>query len=429
VNPGIRTKIFVSLLLLSCASVIGADVFVENSMGPFLDTEGVAALRRALLIWTIAALCAAAAMSWLVARWLSRPIHSLGSSLAETHDRLREERDLLQGVLNGMREGVLLVGGDDRVRVANPALREMLLLSADVAGKPVHEVIKDVAFLVVFERAKEGKVVSTNELDVGDLKPRHLLVNAAPLPGAGGGGVLAVFVDMTDMRRLETVRQDFVANVSHELRNPVASIRSAAETLSAAASGQAAPLREFAEIVERNAARMARIVDDLLDISRLESRQYRLNPETLDVVSVVTSVLGLYRGAADAKRIALGVDAPSETILARADRRALEQVLGNLVDNAVKYCHDGASVSVRVVASGDAVHVSVQDTGPGIEARHIPRLFERFYRADAGRSRELGGTGLGLSIVKHLVEAMGGKVSVESVPGRGSAFSFSLPAA
>ncbi|MBI5527888.1 MAG: PAS domain-containing protein [Deltaproteobacteria bacterium] len=427
-NPGIRTRIFVSVLLFSCASVIAADVFIENSMVPFLDTEGVAALRRALLIWTIAAVCAAAAASWLIARWVSRPFHSLGSSLAETHDRLREERDLLQGVLNGMREGVLLVGSDDRVRVANPALRDMLLLSADVAGKPVHEVIKDVTFLVVFERAKAGEVNLMSEIDVGDLKPRHLLVNAAPLPDACGG-VLAVFVDMTAMRRLETVRRDFVANVSHELRTPVASIRSAAETLRDAVGRDPEAALEFAAMIERNAERVTRLIDDLLDLSRIESREFALNLEAIEPGPAIDHVLKIYKSRAEERGIALRAEVPDGTPPAKADRRALEQVLCNLVENAIKYSPEGASVTVRADSAGGMIRISVQDTGPGIEARHIPRLFERFYRADAGRSREVGGTGLGLSIVKHLVEAMNGRVEVESVPGRGSAFSFSLPAA
>jgi two-component system phosphate regulon sensor histidine kinase PhoR len=233
---------------------------------------------------------------------------------------------------------------------------------------------------------------------------------------------------VTDVRRLESLRRDFVANVSHELRTPIASIRSGAETLRGGAAGDPEAASRFLEIIERNAERLSRLVEDLLDLSRIESREFRLDLEEVAVAPFVEHLLGQHRGRAGARGVRLEAALPGD-LAVRADRRALEQVLGNLVDNALKYCPSGASVTVRASGEGARVRITVEDTGPGIEARHLPRLFERFYRVDAGRSRELGGTGLGLSIVKHLVEAMGGAVGVESELGRGTRFSFTVPKA
>jgi two-component system phosphate regulon sensor histidine kinase PhoR len=266
----------------------------------------------------------------------------------------------------------------------------------------------------------------SGEIEVGDLKPRRLLVHAAALPDEPGG-LLAVFVDVTDLRRLEMIRRDFVANVSHELRTPIATIRSAAETLRRAIDAGPEAAADFIQIIERQAERLQHLVEDLLDLSRIESRQFRLALESVPVGPMIEHILPAFREQAAAKRLRVSTEIPRDLRSVRADRRALEQILTNLIENAVKYGGDGGTVTVRASTEGERVRISVADTGPGIEAAHLPRLFERFYRVDAGRSRELGGTGLGLSIVKHLVEAMGGKVSVDSAPGRGTTFTFTLP--
>jgi two-component system phosphate regulon sensor histidine kinase PhoR len=234
-------------------------------------------------------------------------------------------------------------------------------------------------------------------------------------------------VDVADLRRLESLRRDFVANVSHELRTPVAAVRAAAETLRAAMKKGPEKASEFIEIIERHAERLHRLVEDLLDLARIESREFRLSPETVDVGLVARQVAVLFQERAGSKGIHLEIETSGTLRSAHADRRALEQVLSNLVDNAIKYCDEGARITLKASTTDQVVRMTVEDTGPGIEADCLPRLFERFYRVDAGRSRELGGTGLGLSIVKHLVEAMGGQATVESVPGKGSTFAFTLP--
>lgn len=359
---------------------------------------------------------------------LGRALDHMARGLSGTLDELRTERDRLQGILAGMQEGVLLLDAAGRVVLVNPALREMLLLDADSAGKTPLELIRHAELKEIIDEAASSEQQVIGEIDLAGLKPRRLLVRAAPLPGEQSG-VFAVFVDVTEMRRLETLRRDFVANVSHELRTPVTAIRSAAETLQAALVSDPESAAGFVDIIDRNAVRLHDLVEDLLDLSRIESREFRLAMEPVDLEPVFAHVLGLFRERATKRRVTLEHAVTGEPAVARVDRRALENVLANLVDNAVKYAGEGARVTVRAAADGGAVRVTVEDTGPGIEPRHLSRLFERFYRVDAGRSRELGGTGLGLSIVKHLVEAMGGSVGVESTPGRGTIFRVTLQAA
>jgi two-component system phosphate regulon sensor histidine kinase PhoR len=253
--------------------------------------------------------------------------------------------------------------------------------------------------------------------------PRRALVRAVTLRDAPGSA-LAVFVDVTELRRLEAVRRDFVVNASHELRSPLTTVRAAAETLSTIGDDAKASAR-FIELIQRNAERLANLIDDLLELARIESRELKLELEAMDLAGVVDRIVSQHAHRAQLKHITLHHELEGAPHV-RADRRALEHVLGNLVDNALKYCPDGAAVAIRASVEHGRVRVDVTDTGPGIPAVHLPRVFERFYRVDAGRSRELGGSGLGLSIVKHLVEAMDGTVSVESRAGAGTTFSFTL---
>jgi two-component system phosphate regulon sensor histidine kinase PhoR len=355
---------------------------------------------------------------------LGRALNRLVDNLAGTMAQLRSERDVVGRVFESMREGVMVLDARGRVAMINPALRDMLLLRSDVVGRPPLEATGNLELARALEEA-DGEEVSA-AIDVQGLKPRRLLVTAAPLPGEGGG-LAAVFVDVTEMQRLETMRRDFAANVSHELRTPLAAVLAATETLQGGALDNPQSAREFLRIIERNVQRLQRMLEDVLELSRIEARELRLQAEAFDPRAAAQAVLGMFAHQAERKRINLRVESPPDLGNVVADRSAFEHILSNLVDNAVKYCPDGAVVTVRAVPDGSMVRIGVADTGPGIDRKHLPRLFERFYRVDPGRSREVGGTGLGLSIVKHLAEAMGGTASVDSELGRGTVFTFTLP--
>ncbi|HEY2511966.1 MAG TPA: ATP-binding protein [Polyangiaceae bacterium] len=359
---------------------------------------------------------------------LGRALDQLAGSLASSLGELRAERDLQARILDGMKEGVLVLHRDDRILLMNPALREMLLLGASDVGKLLIESVRHAELHELVERARARNATITGELDLPGIKPRRLLIHATALAGEAGG-VLAVFVDVTDLRRLESLRRDFVANVSHELRTPVTAVRSAAETLRDSALKDPDPkaAERFADIIVRNSERLQNLIEDLLELSRLESNEFKLKRERVDLNVVSSLVLALFRERAERKGIQLLTDIPGGLPQVETDQRALEQVLSNLVDNAVKYCPSGASVKLRAANGDGSMKLSVEDNGPGISEAHLPRLFERFYRVDAGRSRDVGGTGLGLSIVKHMVEAMGGEVTVKSTVGKGSTFEVRLP--
>ena len=357
---------------------------------------------------------------------LGRTLDALAENLLSTLVALRAERDLFGRMLESMQEGVLVLDHELRILLVNPALRGLLLLGNDVVGRMPIETIRNAELQSILDGVAASGKPASGEVEIAGLGPRRFMVHATSL-GGEPRGLVAVFVDVTEIRRLETMRKDFVANVSHELRTPITAVRSAAETARRAVDKDPEAAARFIDMIERNAVRLQELVEDLLELSRIESKQFRPQLDAVELAPVVEQVLALFRDAAERKglrlRSALG-PSPRPVL---ADRRALEQVLSNLIENAVKYCPEGVTVTVRVVEREHIARISVEDTGPGIEKKHLPRLFERFYRADKGRSRDMGGTGLGLSIVKHLVEAMNGNVGVESTPGKGTTFSFTLP--
>jgi len=278
--------------------------------------------------------------------------------------------------------------------------------------------------LLVQTRSSSEPVLK--ELELTGLRPMRLLAHAVPLPDSEG--LLLVFVDVTDIRRLERVRTEFVANVSHELRTPITAIRGYAETLRAGALNDPSVAANMVEIIFRQSERLSQLVEDLLDLSRLEAKERQLAAEPVALLEAANRASEVVRPKANSKGISLDIRVPAN-LKASGDERALEQVLLNLLDNAVKYMASGGTVVVIGREENGECVLEVKDSGVGIEARHLPRIFERFYRIDKGRSREMGGTGLGLSIVKHLVAAMKGQVTVDSKPGAGSTFRVKLPRA
>ena len=340
---------------------------------------------------------------------LGQDVQELEELLAERElRRFATTRDPAeQELLSALSDGAALVGRDGRIRVSNAAF-DTLAPNARAAGQTPLEVTRSAELAEAVRRALEG---TARRLELS-LQHRSYLVNLSPLLR---GEVLLLMRDITDARRADATRRDFVANASHELRTPIAAIRAAAETLAGGAVKDAGAAQTFLDIITRQAERLARLTQDLLDLSRIESRQWKLEQEPVEAFALAAQVAELLGGAAREKGLPLVISVPTEAVVL-GDARALEQVLVNLVDNAVKYTATG-KVEVSASRNGADWVLSVRDTGPGIARHHLPRIFERFYRVDAGRSRDQGGTGLGLAIVKHLVQGMGGEVGVESDDG------------
>ncbi len=351
---------------------------------------------------------------------------------AELESRSRE-RDQLRSILDAMSEGVVLLDAQKHLQLTNPSARTMLRLPEPTPGSSAGPTILDAnrspLLLALAERGLSGE---RGAEEITLQSGRQLLVRTAPLSSADLKRAILVFNDVTDLRRLEAVRRDLVANVSHELRTPLTAIRGYAETLQNGGLKDELHAAEFIAIIHRHAERLSRLLDDLLELSRLEAGSRPLKREPVELLTVVQRALDLVSPKAITRNVALTVSvAPGSSVL--ADPEALEQVLVNLLDNAVKYTPTAGNVRITALTETDARgarwHLKVTDDGIGIERVHLSRVFERFYRVDSGRSREMGGTGLGLAIVKHLTQAMGGQVGVESEIGKGSTFWFELPAA
>jgi two-component system phosphate regulon sensor histidine kinase PhoR len=356
---------------------------------------------------------------------LGRALNGLAARLREKVHDLGHEQAKATAILDGMIEGVIAVDGRDIILLMNERARSMFGLDATRGeGKPFLEVIRNTELHEAFREGRAGDEgsVSHRELRLASPVERRVQVNAVPLRlGASEVGVVMVLHDVTELRRLEQVRTEFVANVSHELRTPLTAIQGYLETLLTGALEEQENARRFLEIVFRHTERLGRLLNDLMDLSNIELGRValKLGPTRLD--EAVDAVLAIIGPKAKSGKVALRSQLPSDLPPVLADRDRLVQILINLVDNAVKYTPEDGRVTVRVQEPADGwIEVDVVDSGIGIPPADLPRITERFYRVDKARSRELGGTGLGLAIVKHLVFAHGGQLKIESEPGRGT---------
>lgn len=427
----------------------------------------MAGLRR--WMWTIGVLAALAALAiaYLVAAHLTDPLRSLADaaqSLVEGHydqrltalspgandeisklayalgevgSRLAQRDRQLSGanqtqatVLEGMNECVIAVDRDEHVLFANASAGRVLGFDAPRAsGLTLLEAVRSHELRDAVQRVFRTRRTSSAELSLRGKSQRTLDVLATPLPGDPPPGVVLVMRDVTELKRLENVRQQFIANVSHELKTPLSSIKAYAETLLGGARHDAEHCERFLERIDEQAGRLHQLIQDMLSLARIESGQAAMEMANISVERIVQRCLADYEALAAAREVTLENGATDAALFVRGDEEALRQVLNNLVDNAVKYTPSGGSVSIAARRDGAMAVIDVTDTGAGIPAEHHARLFERFYRVDKARSRELGGTGLGLSIVKHLCQAMGGTVAVQSEINRGSTFTVRLPIA
>lgn len=405
-----------------------------RALWPALLAGAVAAAASLHWPW-VAGIIGAGALGGVLARLGGRgptpaPVPPLPAPVPQnetTASDLAHELATLRAVVDGMVEGVWITRDDGTILQHNDALKAMLFTTSGIVGKKPAELLDEHELAVAVTKACRENLPSRLELTVEGLRPRVVSIHVSPL-GKELGGSSAVFFDVTELRHLEKVRKDFVANVSHELRTPITAIRGYAETLKGGALADAANAPRMVDIIHRQSERLSDLVEDLLELSRLESRELKLAERPVNVARTAARAADAVRPKAQARSVTLELDV-ADSLFVLADERGCEQVLLNLLDNGVKYTHPGGSVrlTARALPQGP-VELEVKDTGIGMEVRHLPRVFERFYRVDKGRSREMGGTGLGLSIVKHLVTAMHGDVRVESAPGKGSIFTVQLRA-
>jgi len=357
------------------------------------------------------------------AAWMDSTIRSLSG-----------ERNRSSAILRSMVEGVAVIDAQERLVFCNRAFSEIWNLdSAAVEGRPVIEVVRNSDLLGLLRRALRGEEGLRTDIAMGIVQQRNFSVTAAPvqaLEGALAGdkpsGAVVVLHDVTELRRLERVRHDFVANVSHEFKTPLTAIQGFAETLLSGALEDPRNNRRFLEIIRDHATRLAVLTDDLLKLARIEAGKLEVQFGPVQLADVIERCTETSLLKANRKRITLESDVPANLPAVRGDASLLRDVLQNLLDNAVQYTPEGGRVRISAAAGPREAVVTVDDTGIGIPLADQERIFERFYRVDAARSREAGGTGLGLSIAKHIVEAHGGRLWVESEVGHGSKFSFSL---
>ena len=362
-------------------------------------------------------------------RELGTALNQMSSQLEARLRELVSEKAELNATLANMIEGVLVVDATGKVRLANAALRRQLDLPDAVVGKTVMEAFRSAPLYDLVAQALMSASTGAGELTfLGDAE-RVFHVNATCLRGAGGAtaGAVVVFHDITRINQLENVRKDFVANVSHELRTPLSIIKGYVETLLDEPTPDDVTSRQFLRTINKHAQRLEALIGDLLSISELESHQARVNVGPVALPDAVERARGELRQRTEAKSMEIRVEIPGSFPPVRADAERLHQVLLNLLDNAIKYTQHGGRVRISAAAGDNEIQVCVADNGPGIAPEDLPRIFERFYRVDKARSRDLGGTGLGLSIVKHIVQAHGGRVWAESALEKGSAFYFTLP--
>ena len=356
---------------------------------------------------------------------LAKAFNQMSARLKEMVALISAERDRMGVILSNMDDGIFVVDNESRVTLINPAAERMLRLSkGEVQGRTFVEVVRDYELYQILQNCSRTREQQTGSVEVG---PRKQFLGVIATPLEDKGGCLLLLQDLTEMRRLEKVRRDFVSNISHELRTPIAALKALAETLHDGAIDDPSVAKDFLGKIGAEVDRLNQMVQELGELSRIESGEAPLQKILLDVAEEIQQVAGRLKAQANRGQLSLNIDIPHTLPQAFADKDRVEQVLVNLIHNAIKFTPPGGSITISAKADDGNILVSVADTGVGIPADDLPRIFERFYKADKARAG--GGTGLGLAIAKHVVEAHNGKVWAESIEGKGSTFHFTLPLA
>ena len=436
---GLRAKFYLSLLAVAAVTLATRRVSIPLAAAIALITAiGFAFLLSVLLKQRVRALAATAGRHrrsddeypfidygsdelGIVAREFDGSVRELVRRI----DELLRDRARLDAMLSGMVEGVLVVDSAGRLQLANRAAQSMLRMDAASIGRPYVEVIRHPDISAQLGTALRGDEVDSRELALTRDPGRTFVARAAPVARGGGGGAVLVLHDITDLRRADQIRRDFVANVSHELRTPLTAIRGYVEAL---LDDRPDPdeTRRFLEIIARQSLRMERLVSDLLRLARLDARQEALDLAPCDMQQLFNIVVGDVAATVETKRQQITIAVDPDACRIEADPAKLHDVLRNLVENAVNYSPEAATIQLEAARHDGAVTITVSDSGPGIPGDDLSRVFERFYRVDKSRSRP-GGTGLGLAIVKHLVELHGGQAAAENRPQGGARFVITLP--
>ncbi len=359
---------------------------------------------------------------------LGKTLNLMSAELSEKITLITEDRSQLHSILSSMIEGVMAVDQQGKVLLINDALRWMFELNIPFMGKPHYEVIRNHELNQFIQEVLSNRQEQKKELSFIRPRERDFMIQSAIVEKERKGAIFALFVfhDITELKKLEKVRKDFVANVSHELRTPLTSIKGFVEALKDGAINDPGQSARFLSVISQHTDRMNQIISDLLQLSQIESREFEINLVPFSVKELVEEVVYSLQRPAERKSQSLETSYVPGDQKVLGDRYRIGQALTNLVDNAIKYTPEKGNIRIESRDKGDMVEIAVIDNGTGIPSADLPRIFERFYTVDKGRSRELGGTGLGLSIVKHIIEAHDGKINVQSQLGKGSEFNFSL---
>jgi two-component system phosphate regulon sensor histidine kinase PhoR len=337
---------------------------------------------------------------------------------------------LLEATMYSMREGVLVIGSDTRVIAMNDAARALFTNAQDGAkaeGKRLSELTRHPLIVNAFRSTLENNKPTQVKVETLSTEKRFFDLRVEPLKSnESNGGAIGVFFDITRLERLEKVRQEFLSNVSHELRTPLAAILAYVETLEDGAIDDAENNYRFLNVIRKNSERMQTLVEDILELSSIEAGNIRIESQEVHLKPIIEDVIESLAGRTEQNRVKI-INEVAENVLVYADPKRLEQMLTNLIDNAIKFNRENGSVTITHESNETRDVINITDTGAGILPEHIPRIFERFYRVDRARSRDLGGTGLGLAIVKHLARAHGGEATVQSSYGVGSTFTIEFP--